>query len=361
MSQEYAFLPSKGNRLRAHSVLFEAERSALAGYCGVSGMDPSRVSATSVGVVAGYYRNNSLQVKTFTQSYITAIPAASTGKHRYDLVVMDCTNDTLTRVAGTEATPTHSTDFLENLTPEPPDLPNKKCYLIAIICVDQNGVQSGNHGDTTTYATAGVADCRIISSVPHVQGTDQYLDYGGSNQSAVADVKDAISKKHAQLHAASHVTGAGDIIANAISGGNAGLMSGSDKAKLDGLPAVYPIEIPFDGGGVAILAGAFIDIEIIRNCTISEWTMLGGPAGTIQISIYKCSYAQYDYGSTHPVVGDSIVASDPPKITGTATKGQGTALTGWSKSLSVGDILRFYIDSCTTIQKATLSLRLTTP
>lgn len=38
-------------------------------------------------------------------------------------------------------------------------------------------------------------------------------------------------------HALSHVTGGADVIANAISGGNAGLMSGSDKAKLDGIEA----------------------------------------------------------------------------------------------------------------------------
>ena len=35
-------------------------------------------------------------------------------------------------------------------------------------------------------------------------------------------------------HAASHITGGSDVIDTAISGGNAGLMSGTDKAKLDG-------------------------------------------------------------------------------------------------------------------------------
>lgn len=36
-------------------------------------------------------------------------------------------------------------------------------------------------------------------------------------------------------HASTHVTGGSDVIANAVAGGNAGLMSGADKAKLDGL------------------------------------------------------------------------------------------------------------------------------
>jgi hypothetical protein len=36
-------------------------------------------------------------------------------------------------------------------------------------------------------------------------------------------------------HATSHVTGGGDAIANAVAGGNSGLMSGADKTKLDGV------------------------------------------------------------------------------------------------------------------------------
>lgn len=38
-------------------------------------------------------------------------------------------------------------------------------------------------------------------------------------------------------HAATHVTGGGDTVADAIAAGNAGLMSGADKTKLDGIAA----------------------------------------------------------------------------------------------------------------------------
>lgn len=38
-------------------------------------------------------------------------------------------------------------------------------------------------------------------------------------------------------HASSHVTGGSDVITNAVASGNAGLMSGADKAKLDGVAA----------------------------------------------------------------------------------------------------------------------------
>jgi hypothetical protein len=36
-------------------------------------------------------------------------------------------------------------------------------------------------------------------------------------------------------HAANHVTGGGDTIADVVAGGNAGLMTGADKTKLDGI------------------------------------------------------------------------------------------------------------------------------
>ena len=158
---EYALFPRQGDRIRSHSVFFQASRAAHAGYCGVSGMEAARASASSISVSSGYYKNEGLELP-YAGGSITAIPAASAGMHRYDLIVMDCTDDTLKRIAGTEAIPTSLTDFLENLSPKPPELPNLKCYLIAIICVDEDGIQSGDHG---SYCTAGVADMRIVSPV----------------------------------------------------------------------------------------------------------------------------------------------------------------------------------------------------
>jgi len=163
---EYALFPRQGDRIRSHSVFFQASRAAHAGYCGVSGMEAARASASSISVSSGYYKNEGLELP-YAGGSITAIPAASAGMHRYDLIVMDCTDDTLKRIAGTEAIPTSLTDFLENLSPKPPELPNLKSYLIAIICVDEGGVQSGDHG---SYCTAGVADMRIVSPIYAASG-----------------------------------------------------------------------------------------------------------------------------------------------------------------------------------------------
>jgi len=42
-------------------------------------------------------------------------------------------------------------------------------------------------------------------------------------------------------HAATHVTGGGDTVAGAIAAGNAGLMTGADKTKLDGIEALADV------------------------------------------------------------------------------------------------------------------------
>jgi len=47
-------------------------------------------------------------------------------------------------------------------------------------------------------------------------------------------------------HASSHVTGGSDVIANAIAGGNSGLMSGSDKTKLDGIATGAEVNVNAD-------------------------------------------------------------------------------------------------------------------
>lgn len=56
-------------------------------------------------------------------------------------------------------------------------------------------------------------------------------------------------------HATEHVTGGDDVIANVIPAGNAGLMTGTDKTKLDGIAA-----------GVNVVADAnIVDHTVVRG------------------------------------------------------------------------------------------------
>jgi len=105
-----------------------------------------------------------------------------------------------------------------------------------------------------------------------------------------------------------------------------------------------------DGGGSAITTGEKGHLEIPFACTITRVTMLADQSGSIVVDIWKDTYANFQ-----PTSADSITASAPPTIS-SAQKSQDSTLTGWTKSISSGDILAFNVDSCATIQRVTISL-----
>lgn len=116
---------------------------------------------------------------------------------------------------------------------------------------------------------------------------------------------------------------------------------------------VGAITIIIDGGGSAITTGEKGHLEIPFACTISRATLLADQSGSIVIDIWKDSYANFP-----PTDADSITASAPPTIS-SAQKSQDSTLSGWTTSITAGDILAFNVDSCTTITRATLSLKVT--
>jgi len=106
-----------------------------------------------------------------------------------------------------------------------------------------------------------------------------------------------------------------------------------------------------DGGGSAITTGQKGHLEIPFACTIQRVTMLADQSGSIVVDIWKDTYANFP-----PTDADSITASAPPTIS-SAQKSQDSTLTGWTKSISSGDILAFNVDSCATITRVTISLK----
>ena len=118
-------------------------------------------------------------------------------------------------------------------------------------------------------------------------------------------------------------------------------------------PNVLSITFIIDGGGSTITTGIKGDLTIPFACTISEWTLLANQSGSIVVDIWKDTYSNYP-----PTVGDTITGSAKPTIS-TATKGQSSTLTGWTTSITAGNILRFNVDSVSSITRVTLSLKVT--
>ena len=143
-----------------------------------------------------------------------------------------------------------------------------------------------------------------------------------------------------------------------VTGPNGGPTGPTGATGATGPSIQTGLEFVIDGAGSVITAGMKAYLEIPFACTITEWTLLGDQSGSIQLDLEKCTYAAFDAGATHPVAGDSIVASAPPAIT-TAVKAQSTTLTGWTTAIAAGDLIAVKVASNTSFTRVTLSLRAT--
>lgn len=123
-------------------------------------------------------------------------------------------------------------------------------------------------------------------------------------------------------------------------------------AKLATAAKTVALPLIIDGGAAVITTGIKCDIHFDAAYTIVAATLLADQSGSIVIDLWKDTYANFP-----PTVAATITASAKPTIT-TATKSQDTTLTGWTTSVSAGDVLRVNVDSVTSIQRVTLSLKL---
>jgi hypothetical protein len=106
------------------------------------------------------------------------------------------------------------------------------------------------------------------------------------------------------------------------------------------------------GTGMAeIVDGVTGYFEVPCKMVIQSATLIADQSGSVVIDIWKGTYANFP-----PTDADSITASAPPTLTG-SQKSQDTTLTGWTTTINKGDILTINVDSATTIEQVTLSLK----
>lgn len=110
------------------------------------------------------------------------------------------------------------------------------------------------------------------------------------------------------------------------------------------------ITFVIDGGGSAISTGVAGYLEVPFACTIQQVTMLVDTSSTTTVDIWKDTYANYP-----PTDADSITASAVPG-TSAGLKDQDATLTGWTTSISAGDILGYNVDANDNATKITISL-----
>lgn len=103
------------------------------------------------------------------------------------------------------------------------------------------------------------------------------------------------------------------------------------------------IEYVMDGGSLSLSVGLKGVLTVPFDCTINYIDLyLIGAAGSVEVDILKCTYDEYDGGSTHPVPADSILDGTYPAIV-VDTKARVSY--GNQIAISAGDVLGFYVRS----------------
>jgi len=111
------------------------------------------------------------------------------------------------------------------------------------------------------------------------------------------------------------------------------------------------IPMIIEGGGAEISDGSKGVLPILMDCTVVQWMVLADQTGSIVVDVKKSTYANFPTTS-------SIAGTDKPTLS-SAQKNKSIALTGWTTTISQGDVLEFVVDSCTTITRATVLLEVT--
>ena len=115
---------------------------------------------------------------------------------------------------------------------------------------------------------------------------------------------------------------------------------------------VVAVNYVIDGGGDTIGTGIKGDLEVPFACHVNRWTMLADQHGSIVVDVWRDSYANFP-----PTDADSMSGTtNMTAISGTVAA-QGN-LSGWgTQGIASGDILRYNVDSCTSIKRCTLALK----
>ena len=117
--------------------------------------------------------------------------------------------------------------------------------------------------------------------------------------------------------------------------------SGSDLAVLG---------IMIDNGGSAITTGTKADIPLFFNCNITGVEVLANLSGGSIIDIQTGTYGGFPTTS-------SITGLNKPTLNN-QIKYLDQTLTSWSNTLNAGDVVRFIVNSSSTITRLTCALRL---
>lgn len=114
------------------------------------------------------------------------------------------------------------------------------------------------------------------------------------------------------------------------------------------------IGISIDGGGDVIPSGIKGDSYVPYNCRIEEAISYATPSGSIYIDIWKDTTANYPPTDADSICGDQQIVISSNSSIGIISSNN--TLSGWTTSITAGDILRFRVSAAAYVTKSTVNL-----
>jgi len=114
----------------------------------------------------------------------------------------------------------------------------------------------------------------------------------------------------------------------------------------------WDLNIPIvDGGDAELTTGLKAHVHLTADCRILEATLMAAQAGSLKVDVWAAAWDSFP-----PADGDSICGGYELEISG----GQNAvaSVANWSPVLAADTVLAFNVDSCTTVQRATVHLRM---
>lgn len=150
-----------------------------------------------------------------------------------------------------------------------------------------------------------------------------------------------------QLTPATSVSGANDLLELSQYTGASGTGYSSKRVTVQQVANTFQNSIPvaleyvITNSGEVLINGVQPYVSVPFNATIISAKLFCTPTGSLTIDIWRCTYAQFDGGTTYPTVANTITGSNPLVIS-SDTKTTST-LTTWTTALYQGDVLAFYV------------------
>lgn len=211
---------------------------------------------------------------------------------------------------------------------------------------------ASNSASAAATSATNAATSASAASTSATNASNSASAASTSASSASTSATNAASSATAASGSASSASTSATNAATSASAASTSATNAAASAAIATAASGTAVGYTIDGGGAVITTGvAGPGLVVPCNCTINSVTLIADVSGSAVIDILKSTYAGFP-----PV--SSICASAKPTLS-SAQKSQDTTLTGWTTSVSAGDILYFNVNSCSTITAVTVALRVT--